>query len=87
MQGEGPQVIVESADQKVRLEMTTDQPAVVIYTYGWPVVDGRQVVPHGAFTLETQVLPDAIKYPHFGDIVLKAGDVFTSTTTFIATLT
>lgn len=82
LQGEGPQVVVNSADQKVCLEMTTDQPAVVIYTYGWPVADGRKVVPHGAFTLETQVLPDAIKYPHFGDIILKAGERFSSRTCF-----
>lgn len=80
--GSGPHVLVESSDGTLSLEMTTSLPAVVIYTYGWPVAEGRQIVPHGGFTLETQVLPDAMKYPHFGNIVLKAGEVFRSRTEF-----
>lgn len=80
--GYGPHVSVKSSDGTIGLEMTTSLPAVVIYTYGWPVAEGRQIVPHGGFTLETQVLPDAMKYPHFGNIILKAGETFSSQTEF-----
>ncbi|WP_303973951.1 aldose epimerase family protein [Streptococcus merionis] len=82
LEGNAPQVEVKSGDGKVRLTLATDLPAVVIYTYGWPVAEGRSIVPHGAFTLETQILPDALKNPHFGDITLKAGQTFTSRTSF-----
>ncbi|MDQ0222826.1 aldose epimerase family protein [Streptococcus moroccensis] len=87
LDGDAPQVEAKSSDGKVSLTLDTDLPSVVIYTYGWPVADGREIVPHGAFTLETQLLPDALVNPGFGDIALKVGDTFTSTTTFTVTLT
>lgn len=80
-----PQIEAISSDGSVKLSVTTNQPAVIIYTYGWPISPERDIVSHGAFTLETQTLPDAMCHPHFGDIVLKANDTFHHQTVFTVT--
>lgn len=67
-----------------RLEITTDRPAVQLYTAnllpGVATRGGRRFSRHGAVCLETQLLPDAPHHPEFGDVVLRPGGTFASTT-------
>ncbi|MGT2950000.1 galactose mutarotase [Streptococcus cuniculi] len=67
-------VEVISPDQKVRLTVATNQPAVVIYTYNFP--SEEMATYHGAFSLECQGLPNACNVPDFGSILLEKGQIF-----------
>lgn len=73
-------------DQSVIVEMETDRPSVVVYTHYFtdPTIDvwGRELQAFAGVTLEAQALPDAINHDGFGDIVLRAGEIFTSKTTY-----
>lgn len=67
---------VVSPDEKVRLLMRTNQPAVVIYTYnhGPTAMTGR----HTVFSLESQALPNACNLEQFGSILLEKDQEFES---------
>lgn len=65
---------VISPDQKVRLTVETNQPAVVIYTYNFPS-EGMAAF-HGAFSLECQGLPNACNTEGFGSILLEKDQLF-----------
>ncbi|MGT2799171.1 aldose epimerase family protein [Streptococcus marmotae] len=67
-------VEVISPDQRIRLTVTTNQPAVVIYTYNFPSQD--MAVFHGAFSLECQGLPNACNLADFGPILLEKDQLF-----------
>lgn len=59
------------------LEMETTLPDVHIYTGNFLNQDpgkGRLYTPHDAICLEAQRFPDAVNYPHFGPIFLRAGE-------------
>lgn len=83
---EGPKARIVSPDQKVKIEMYTDQPAVVIFTAQFgsdtPEMRGQQLMNHGGVTLETQVSPGAVEFDDFGNIFLEPETVFHSQTTF-----
>ncbi len=68
------------------LTVETDAPAVVIYTgntlFGDYKVFDEKIRPFSGITFETQILPDAIHHPHFGDSVLRPEKPFYSKTTF-----
>lgn len=86
----GPQVTLMDSQRLLKLEMTTNAPAVVVYTSNMidePVrmKDSFQVK-HGGVTLETQQLPDGINHPHFGSIVLQPNEIFESQTLFRVSL-
>lgn len=73
-------VKVVSPDERVRLTMKTNQPAVIVYTYNHgPTGLCRH---HGAFSLECQGLPDACNIEGFGSILLEKGDSFLSETRY-----
>lgn len=73
-------VEVISPDQKIRLTVTTNQPAVVIYTYNFPSED--MAAYHGAFSLECQGLPNACNLEGFGSILLEKDQLFEHQTSY-----
>ncbi|MTB64267.1 galactose-1-epimerase [Streptococcus sp. zg-86] len=73
-------VEVVSPDQRIRLTVTTNQPAVVIYTYNFPSQD--MAVFHGAFSLECQGLPNACNVEGFGSILLEKDQLFEHVTSY-----
>ncbi|MBF0780585.1 MULTISPECIES: aldose epimerase family protein [unclassified Granulicatella] len=73
----------------IHLQMKTDAPALVIYTANGyednePLISGVKPFAHNGVALETQILPDAIHQENFGNIILKAGEVFSSSTVYYA---
>lgn len=81
----GPAAVLTSPTGDIAVEMLTDEPSVVIFTaqFGSPVpMRGKTLAFHGGITLETQVLPGAVEFAGFGDIVLRPEDTFESTTIF-----
>ncbi|MGE7120929.1 aldose epimerase family protein [Peribacillus sp. NPDC046944] len=75
-----------SPDGKITVEVYTDEPAVVIYTAnfvkGVPLMHGEKLSQHGGITFETQAAPGAEEFEGFGDILLLAGESYTSQTKF-----
>lgn len=73
-------------DEKIAVEMYTEEPSVVIYTTNvkdnGPEMAGKRLVHHGGITLETQVPPGANEHPELGSIVIQANEVYTSETVF-----
>ncbi len=67
-------VEVLSPDGKIGLSVKTNQPAVVIYTYNFPVK--ALACYHGVFSLECQALPNACNVDGFGSILLEQGEEF-----------
>lgn len=81
-----PDLILTSPDNKLSIEMKTDQPSVVIYTNnignGGPYMHGKKLVNHGGIALETQVSPGSEKFEKFGNITLEKDNKYESTTTY-----
>ena len=77
---------VTSPDQKVQLTVTTDRPAVVIYTTGEGEAGASMktgpFANHGGMAIETQGVPGSEKFTHFGEIVLRPEEPFHSVTTY-----
>lgn len=73
-------VEVISSDQKVRLQVETNQPAVVIYTYNFP--QESLAAYHGVFSMECQALPNACNVDGFGSILLEKDQNYVSETTY-----
>jgi aldose 1-epimerase len=76
-----------SPDEKLTIEVYTEEPAIVVYTANVmddvpPLMHGEQLVQHGGITFETQAAPGAIEFEGFGDIVLRANSTYTSQTKF-----
>lgn len=79
-----PQAVLTAPKGDVVIEMTTDEPTVVIFTAQLgetPEMRGEKMANRGGITLETQVSPGALDYG-FGDIILQPEDTFTSSTTY-----
>jgi aldose 1-epimerase len=67
-----------------RLELSTDQPGVQLYTGGYlaGVSAKKPLTEYAAFaglTLETQTFPDAPNLPHFPSPVLRPGEEYVNT--------
>lgn len=79
-------IILTQEALKRSIEVTTDRPAVVIYTHNVvdPAIDiwGVPLQHHAGIAIETQLLPDAINHDGFGDIVLKKDTAFYSQTSY-----
>lgn len=69
------------------VEMITDQNSVVIFTHNEEVsdymIEGEPAKQYAGITLETQILPDAINKPGFGNIILRPDSTFTSQTVYV----
>ncbi|MBC1489924.1 galactose mutarotase [Listeria sp. FSL L7-1485] len=83
---QSPQVTLTSPDKKVIVEMTTDDPAVVVFTANvgdeGPIMHGKKLANHGGITLETQVAPGATDYPEWGNVILKPNERFEKETVY-----
>lgn len=64
----------------------TDAPCLVTYTANFVddsvILEGQPMIQHNGLALESQVLPDAIHSDQRDQVILKAGQVFTSTTVY-----
>ncbi|MDR7078564.1 aldose 1-epimerase [Neobacillus niacini] len=83
--GENTVVLTEKESGRT-LQVTTDQPCVVLYTAnqleGLYSISGVRARNHLGVCLETQGFPDAINQPHFPSIVLNPEEVYHSTTKY-----
>ena len=82
---DGDKPIVLRGDKSgVAMEITTDLPAVQLYTANHVVPQqgkgGAAYAPRCAFCLETQQVPDAPNKPQFPSALLKANEPFVSVT-------
>lgn len=81
-----PQATLISPDKKVTIEMTTDDPSVVVFTAnfgdGGPVIRGHKLADHGGITMETQVPPGVTDYPEWGSVVIRPDEAFEKETVF-----
>jgi len=71
----------------VAMDTYTDQPGVQLFTpRDFSHMTGKGGIRYGvrpAFCLETQHFANAMEYPHFPSIVLRAGEVFFSETVYL----
>jgi len=70
----------------VQLTVTTDRPAVVIYTTGegeaGASMNTGPFANHGGMAIETQGVPGSEKFTHFGEIVLRPEEPFRAVTMY-----
>ncbi len=68
------------------MEVYTTYPSVQLYTGNYleniKGKGGKEYPNHGAFCLETQLLPDAANRPEFPSTLLTPGDIYSHTTVF-----
>ncbi|MGT2846925.1 aldose epimerase family protein [Streptococcus massiliensis] len=73
-----------------KLTLKTDRPVLVIYTANvyddTTYLSGQPARIHNGFALEAQALPDAIHTDKCEEVILRAGQIFTSTTIYHATV-
>lgn len=71
------------------LTFKTIAPCLVTYSANFVddtvILNGHPMIQHNGLALETQALPDAIHSDLKADVILKAGEIFTSTTIYHAT--
>lgn len=84
--GEGPAAVLTAPDGSLSLEVSTDCPAVQVYTAGFLEEqrgkDGAVYGPHHAVCLETQAFPDAVNHPEFPSAILEPGRLWESETVY-----
>lgn len=62
-----------------RVEMTSDQPCVVLYSYNFPLEGHKK---HQGLAIEFQKEPDSLNHDHFNTCVLKPGQVYRQRTLY-----
>ena len=71
------------------LTFKTSAPCLVTYSANFVddtvILNGHPMIQHNGLALETQALPDAIHSDLKADVILKASEIFTSTTIYHAT--
>lgn len=85
-----PAAVLQASDGRVRLQLSTDQPALQVYTgnylAGASARDGGAYVRHAGIALEPQCLPDSVKHPvdppAWPDCILRPGQVWRSFTRY-----
>jgi aldose 1-epimerase len=81
-----PSVCLISPNGDLKVEMSTTEPSVVIFTANFnedgPIMRGEKFIHHGAITLETQVAPGAEQFDSFGSIELRADQPYYSKTIY-----
>jgi len=86
---EGPQAaILYGETTKIKMTVTTDQPAVHVYVGGncFDTVAGKEQAsyhPLSGICFETQNFPDAPNHPHFPSAVLRKGETYRHETNFL----
>ena len=80
------QVELQNYNKSISLKMTTDCPAVIVYTLNSVADDlfigTEKINKHAGITLEAQKLPDAINHSGFGNIVISPEERYYSKTTY-----
>jgi aldose 1-epimerase len=71
-----------------RMQVKTTQPGIQFYTGNFLDgtligTDGKKILPHGAFCLETQHFPDSPNEPSFPNTILGPGQTFHETTLYL----
>ncbi|MDR1606472.1 MAG: galactose mutarotase [Streptococcaceae bacterium] len=83
---QGVQARLISPDGQLSVELSTNQPSVVIFTANFgdntPIARGNRLAHQGALTFETQVAPGAEQNASFGTLLLKAGEPYYNQTIF-----
>ena len=81
--------IARAASRKngLALEVWTTEPGVQLYDSGMLALDlpglgGARYKPRSGFCLEAQRFPDAVNKPHFGNAVLRPGEVYRQRTDY-----
>lgn len=78
--------VAYSPDTKIRVTCHTDLPGLQVYTGNFLNEQGGKYGlkwgKHKGFCLETQFFANSVNEPRFPSIILKAGDTFTSRTTY-----
>ncbi len=68
------------------LSVKTDRPSIVIFTANFgelgTIFRGKRQIHHGGITFETQISPGSQQIQELGDITLKAGEEYRSTTIY-----
>ena len=68
------------------ISVSTDRPSIVIFTANFgdlgTIYHGKAQVHHGGITFETQVAPGSQQIPELGEITLKKGERYHSTTRY-----
>jgi aldose 1-epimerase len=87
----GAAVLTDPASGR-RLEIATTEPGLQFYSGNF--LDGltrghadQPLIEHAGLCLETQHFPDAPHHPHFPSTVLRCGEVYESTTTWMFSVT
>ena len=78
---------VKGEKSGIVMEAWTDQPGVQLYTANGLATDartkaGRPYGPREALCLETQIPPDSPNHPEWGDVVLRPGETYQTTTAY-----
>lgn len=86
VEGEPDAIAVELTSGR-KMEVFTDMPGVQFYTGNWLNENevGKGGIPHKEYTgfcLETQFFPNSLNIPSFPDSILRAGEKFSSVTTY-----
>ena len=85
-----PAAVLQASDGRVRLQLSTDQPALQVYTgnylAGASARDGGAYVRHAGIALEPQCLHDSVNHPvdppAWPDCILRPGQVWRSFTRY-----
>lgn len=83
-----PAAVLYGASTKLKMTVTTNQPAVHIYVGGncFETIKGKEQASYHALSgicFETQNFPDAPNHNHFPTALLKKGDTYSNETTFL----
>lgn len=81
-----PAAVIRSVDSGIVMTVTTDQPGMQFYTANQTSErkgkNGAKYSRRSGFCMETQHYPDCINHPEWPSPILKAGEEFTSFTTY-----
>lgn len=78
--GAKPSLSLYSPESGLRMLVTTDQPGIQVY-------DGHNLkppfIPKGALAIEPQNFPDAVNHPNFPNSILRPGEVYRATSSYL----
>lgn len=85
-QKEDVKVVLFDPESGREVKVFTDMNSVVVFTHNGEIddylIEGEPAKQYAGLTLETQMLPDAINQPGFGNIILRPNETFHSQTTY-----
>lgn len=87
LEEKAPQIHLASSKSGIDLQIGTTYPCTVLYTGShfnndFQLDNGHAVSPYAGIAFETQLPPDAIHHPAFGDIQLHPGEKFHAKTSY-----